>query len=222
MLRILNLHFCLQNLIYTLHRCQPLRNAVACLRKLFQGIDDGVEHYEVVDKRRSTNHGILAQYQRAAKPQYDDNHHRSQELTHRMSQLLTDVHPHDVVTISGIHTVETGIHLLLRRESLDDTQTAQRLFHLTHRVAPQGLRLHTVLLQLPAHKSHEPAEQGHKDQSKHRQLPRYDHQRNEVGDDQHGILKQHIQRRHDTVFYLLHITAHSGNDVTFALFREKA
>ena len=68
--------------------------------------------------------------------------------------------------------VEAAVHLILGTESLDDAQSAQRLLHLAHRVAPERLSLDALLLQAAAHHSHEPAEDGYKDDGEQRELPR--------------------------------------------------
>ena len=114
--------------------------------------------------------------------------------------------------------VKPAVHLLLGTESLDDSQTTQRFFYLTHRVAPQGLGLDALGFQLSSDITHKPAHDGYDNQGEERQLPRDEDKGGKVGDDQDGILEQHLQTRHDAVLYLLHITAHTGNDVTLALF----
>ena len=210
-----------QNLIDALHRGQAFRNVIARLRELLQRFDDGVENRHVVDERR-TRQRLIAQHEDSTEPKHDDNHHRSKELRHRMGKTLTDVHSHDIIAISRVHGVETFVHLLLSTERLDDAQSAQRLLHLTHRVAPQGLCLDGLLLQLASHESHEPAEQRYEDNREQRELPRDDEQRDEIDDDENRILEQHVERRHDGILYLLHITAHACNDITLTLLAEEA
>ena len=53
-------------------------------------------------------------------------------------------------------------------------------------------------------------------------MPGDEYQRAEVGDDEHGILEEHVQGRHDAVLYLLHVSAHAGDDVPLSLFAEEA
>ena len=221
LLRVVDGHFGLQYLVHALHGGQTLRNVVAGLAELLERIDDGVEHHEVVDESRAAQR-VVVQYENAPHPKHDDDHHRAQKLAHRMGQLLSDVHTHHVVTVVAVHLVEAFVHLLFRTEGLDDAQTAQRLFHLTHRVAPQQLRLDGVLFEFPAHQPHEPSEHGHEDNGEKRQLPGDEQERGEVGYDEDRVLEKHVETRHDAVFYLLHIAAHTGYDVALALFAEES
>ena len=75
-----------------------------------------------------------------------------------MRQLLANVYLHDVVSVGTIYLVEPYIHLLFCTEGLDDAQSTQCFFHLTHGVAPQRLRLDGVLFKLSANIPHEPTE----------------------------------------------------------------
>lgn len=102
---------------------------------------------------------------------------------------LADVHLEDVVAIGVVDLGEARVHLVLRTEGLDDAQAAQRLLHLAHRVAPQGLRLDGLRLQLAAHHAHEPAEDGYEDDGEERQLPTDGQQGGEIDDDQDGIFE---------------------------------
>ena len=92
---------------------------------------------------------------------------------------------------------------------------------MAHRVAPKGLRLQRAGLQFAPHHAHEPAEDGHEDDGEQRELPRYEDERSEVEDDEHGVLEEHVEARHDGVFYFLHVTTHAGDDVALAFFREE-
>ncbi len=139
-----------------------------------------------------------------------------------MGHLLTDSDAQQLVAVSGVGLVEAVVHLLLRIEGLDDAQAAERLLHLTHRVAPKLLGLYALRLQLTADKAHEPAEDGYEDDGEDGELPRDDEQRDEVEEDENGVLKQHVERRHDAVLNLLYVAAHAGNDVALALLAEKA
>ena len=211
----------LEYLVYTLHGGEALGDVVARLGKVFQGVDDAVQHHEVVYEHRAVEH-FLAEHEHSAEPQHDDYHQRAEKLAHRMRQLLPHIHAHELLAVCGVHTVEACIHLLLGAERLDDAQSAERLLHLTHGIAPQVLRFLGVLLQLTAHGSHHPAEQGHEEQREQRELPRYGHERSEVADDEYGVLEEHVERRHYGVFYLLHVARHTRYDVALALLREEA
>ena len=92
-----------------------------------------------------------------------------------MGHLLTNIHPHDVTSIGRINAIEAAVHLFLGTEGFDDAQTAKRFLHLTHRIAPQGLRFDTPGLELASHQSHEPTEKGHENNGENRQLPRQQH-----------------------------------------------
>ena len=139
-----------------------------------------------------------------------------------MGHRLTDVHPHDVVTIGRVDTVKAGVHLPLGTESLDDTQTAQRFLHLTHRVAPQSLCLDTLLFQLTAYDAHEPAEDRYEDDGEQGELPRHEQECCKVDHDKDGVLEQHIQTRHNARLHLLHIAAHPRDNVTLPFFAEES
>ena len=221
MLRFLDGHLRFQYLVYPFHGSQALGNVVAGLGEFLQRIDDAVEYHEVVNERGAGD-GIVIEHQDSAKPQHDDNHHRAQELAHGVRHLLADIHPHDERAVSVIHPGEAFVHLFLRAESLDDAQSAQRLFHLAHGVAPELLRFDAAGFQFPAHIAHEPAEEGHEEEREERELPGDEYQRGEIGDDEDGILEQHVQGRHDAVLYLLHVSAHAGDDVPLSLFAEEA
>ena len=110
-----------------------------------------------------------------------------------MRHRLPHVHPRDVVAIGRIHAVEALVHLLLGAECLDNAQTAERFLDLAHRVAPQRLRLHRLLLQFLADQAHKPAENRHENDGEQRQLPRNDEQRGEIDDNQDWVLKQHFE-----------------------------
>ena len=135
---------------------------------------------------------------------------------------MTDIDSHDVVSIGRVDLVETTVHLLFSDKGLDDAQTSQCLLHLTHRVAPQGLGLDRILLQLTTYPTHEPPHDGNDDEGEECQLPRDKEQGSKIADDENRVLEQHLERGHDGVLYLLHITTHAGNDVTLALLGEEA
>ena len=114
------------------------------------------------------------------------------------------------------------VHLLLSTEGLDDAQSAQCFFHLTHGVAPESLRLDALCFQLSAHIAHKPTHNRYDDKGKQCELPGNKDKCRKIADNQNRILEKHLQTGHDAVFYLLHITAHTSNNVTFAFLREKA
>ena len=53
-----------------------------------------------------------------------------------MTDILSDIHTHDIITIGRVNGIELVTHLVLGTESLDDTETAESLVHHTHRIAP--------------------------------------------------------------------------------------
>ena len=211
----------LQDLVDTLHRGQTLGDAVACLREVLQGVDDGIEHHHVVDEDRPRE-GVVVQHEHAAEPQHDHDHDGAQELAHGVGEHLSRQHPHQVRAVGRVHVVEAAVHLLLGDEGLDDAQSPQRLLHLAHRVAPQGLGLDGVLLQFTAHEAHEPSHDGDDGQREECQLPGYEEQGGEVTDDEDGVLEHHLQAGHDGVLHLVYVAAHAGDDVTLALLAEEA
>ena len=53
-------------------------------------------------------------------------------------------------------------------------------------------------------------------------MPRDNHQGSEIREDEDWILKHQIERRDYTRLHLLHITCHTGDNISLALFREEA
>jgi hypothetical protein len=51
----LNRVFRFQYLVYTFHGCQAFRDVVACLREVFQGVDDAIQDDHVENKGRCIN-----------------------------------------------------------------------------------------------------------------------------------------------------------------------
>ena len=217
MFRLFDIVFSHQYLIDTLHRSQSLRDVVACLGKFFQGVDDAVEDDQIINKG-GTADGCVVQHQYSTKPKDNDNHDRAEELTHGMSQLLTGVHPKNVLTIFGVDTIILVVHLLLSIECLDDAQPTQRFFHHAHGITPQCLCLDGILFQLASDEAHKPAHQRYEDDGEKGELPRNKYQRGEIGNNQDGILEKHVETRHDGIFNLLYVTTHTSDDVTLALF----
>ena len=220
-LLVLDFDLGFQNLVDTLHTCQSLWDIVTRLGEFLQRVDDAVEHHEVEDDGRTIDSAVI-QNQDTAKPQYYHDEDGSQELTHRVSHLLTDVHAHDVVAIAAVHLVEAPVHLILGAECLDDAQSAQGFLYHTHRITPKRLRLGALCLQLLSYNTHEPAEWWHKEDGEEGELPADADERDEIEENENRILEEHIERRHDAVLYFLHITAHSGDDISLALFAEEA
>ena len=139
-----------------------------------------------------------------------------------MGHLLAGVHAAYVLAVFRVNLVEAAVHLLLGAEGLYDAQSAKRLLHLAHRVAPQRLRLYRLLLQLAAHKAHEPAHDGHYDEREERQLPADDEQRGKIEHYQYRVLEEHVEARHYGVLNLLHVAAHARYDVALALLGEES
>ena len=221
MLAFLDLYLCLQNLVDPLHGSQTFGNVISGLGKLFQRIDNGVEHHQVIDKLGAAER-MVVENKDAADPKHDDDHHRAEKLAHRVGKLLSDVHAHDVVAVAAVDAVKALVHLFFRTEGFNNAQSAQCLLDLAHGVAPQSLCRHAARFELTADKAHEPAKDRNKDNGEQRELPRHDKQCREIGNDQDRIFEQHIQTGHDAVLDLLHVTTHAGDDVTLALLREEA
>ena len=110
-----------------------------------------------------------------------------------MCHLLSYIHALHSQAVVGIDAVEAFVHLVFSAERLDDTQSAECLLNLRHGVAPQILCLDGVLLELASYESHEPSENGHEEEGEYRELPRYEQQCREVGDDEDWILEQHVE-----------------------------
>ena len=139
----------------------------------------------------------------AAKPEYDDDHDGAKELRHRMSRRLTDVDAHDIVAIGRIDTVKATVHTLLGTET-------------------ECLCLDRLCFQFTAYPSHEPSHDGHDNEGEKRQFPRDEDEGSEIADNEDRVLEEHLQRCHDGVLDLLHVTTHAGDDITFALLGEES
>ena len=69
---VLDFYLSLQYLVDTVHGCKTFRDVVACLRELFQWVDDAVEHDEIEDDGRTIDTTIV-ENEDSTKPQYDDD-----------------------------------------------------------------------------------------------------------------------------------------------------
>ena len=139
-----------------------------------------------------------------------------------MGHLLTGVDAAHVLAVLGIYPVEAPVHLVLGAEGLDYAQSAERLFHLAHRVAPQCLRLLRLLLEPAAYAPHDPSHQRDEQDGEQSELPAYEHHRREVGEDEYRVLEKHVERGHDGAFHLEHVAAHARYYVALALLGEEA
>ena len=110
-----------------------------------------------------------------------------------MCQRLTDGYLVGGITQLVATLFETVHHLVFGYESLDDAQSAQRLFQLRHRVAPFPLGFQRLAFQLLADLSHQPAHTRQYQDSKQGQLPTGYNQSGKIKQNQDRILEQHIQ-----------------------------
>ena len=127
----LNRILSLQNLIHTFHGSQTFRDVISCFCKILQRINDAIQNNHIENECRSFQRRMLiAQNQHTAKPKHQYNQKRSQELTHRMSQRLTNGHfigrITQFITASGkaIH------HLIFCNKRFNDAQAPQSFFQL--------------------------------------------------------------------------------------------
>ena len=168
---LLYLRLSLQYLVDTLHGGKSLGDVVTGLGEVLEGVYDAVEYHQVINECRTGDDGIGAKDECSSEPQHDDYHHCAKKLTHRVGHSLPYVDAAEVVAVLRVYIVETGVHLFLSGEGLDDSQTSQRLLHLTHCVAPQRLCSHGLCFELTAYKSHEPAEKWYEENGEQCQLP---------------------------------------------------
>ncbi len=138
-----------------------------------------------------------------------------------MGRRLAGVHPVDLPAHPVGHGLKAVGHLLLGVESLDDAEAAQGFLHLGHGVAPEGLRLQGLPLELFADNAHHPDESG--DESKHDEhhFRTQEHQEPEIEDDQDRVLDQHLDGSGDGGLHLVHVAAHPGDDVALAFLGEE-
>ena len=141
LLRIEDRPLRLQDLIHTLHRGQPLLDGIDRLAQILGGVDDAIKNHQVIDKGRRVNRAVGTQDQGAAIPQHDRDCGCSQELTHRMRQLLAAINPVGQPAKRLVAPLKPLLNLPLRVKRLDDAQAAQGLLDLAHQEAPLLLPL---------------------------------------------------------------------------------
>ena len=100
-----------------------------------------------------------------------------------MCQLLPNVHTHHLLSEIWIDIIEAFIHQTFGTKGFDDAQPTQSFLHHAHRVAPQPLRLNALRFELSSHKAHKPTKNRNKDDGENGELPRGNHQGNEIAND---------------------------------------
>ena len=118
--------------------------------------------------------------------------------------------------------LEAAAHLVLGVKGLDDAQAADGLLDVAQQHAPLVLALERDAFQAFAHTAHDPARDGQQHEHEQRQLPADDNHHHQAGDDHDGVLEQHVERGHDGVLDLGHVTAHARHHVALALVGEEA
>ena len=138
-----------------------------------------------------------------------------------MGQLVAAAHAGHDVAVLLVLPLKAAFHLALGVKGLDDAQTADGLLDVAQHHAPLGLSLERNALQAFAHTAHH--EPCHRQQHKHKQsqLPTQGNHHRQAGYDHDRILEHHVERGHDGVLHLGHITAHAGHHVALALVGEE-
>ena len=211
----------IENPVDTLHGGKPLGDVVCGLGKVLDGLYDAVQYHHVEDEGRSVDEGLVLDDEETAEAEHYGYHGGSQELAHGVGQGLA----RGDAGILGAHgtgnLVETGGHGLLGKEGLYYAESAQSLFHHAHSVAPQGLGLGRTLLEVTPYDSHQPHHQRCEHQHEEGEFPGDEDEGPYVENDEDRILQDHVQRTGDGVLDLLHVAAHAGDDIPFALLGEE-
>jgi hypothetical protein len=94
---------------------------------------------------------------------------------------------------------------MLSYESLDDTQTTQRLVELCQQVTPLILYRCRLSFQLTTHSTHNPTGDRGNDEYEERQLPTHGNHRGKANDDGDGLTDEHIDTAGDRVLHSTHV-----------------
>ncbi len=219
--------FRLEDAVDALHRRQSLGDAVGGAGEFLDGLDHRVEDDHEEDELRGVHEAAAEQAlapddQVAAEGEDRHDHHRPEEFADGVGRCLARVHPVDLPAHPVGDALEAVGHLLFCIEGLDDAETAQGFLHLGHGVAPEGLRLQGLALELLADDAHHPDEGGDEGEHDEHHFRAQEHQEPEIQDDQDRVLDKHFDGGGDGGFHLVHVTAHPGDDVTLAFLGEKA
>ena len=217
----LDVVFSTENLVDTLQRSQSLLDAVTRFGEVFDRLQGGVENHQIVDESTGINRTIAWENEITSKPQYNDNHARTQELAHRVCCRLTNSHSHGSITVFIVDLRKTLLHLLLSNECFDDAESSQSLFYLTDTITPFRLGKERTCFQLLADTTNTPCQQWHHQQREQRELPTHGKHGTYIDKNKDRILDQHVERGGDATIYLVHIGTHTCQDITFSFFWEE-
>ena len=205
-------------LVDTLHGGKSFGNVVSGFGEFLQRVDNAVQYHQVVNERGGVYSSAVAQNQRAAEPQHDNDDACTQKLAHGMRQCLAGGYPVDSIAVFVAALIETLHHLVFGNEGFNDTQPAQGFFQLRHGIAPLCLRIQRLPFQFLAYRAHYPAHARKHQQREQRQLPTDGYQCAEIGYNQYRVLYQHIQRTGNGCLHLGNVAAHAGYDIAFPFF----
>ena len=139
-----------------------------------------------------------------------------------MCRCLTDGYAACSVLVVVGCVGESFLHLVFCDERLDDAQTAKCLFKLRHNLAPFSLRFERLSLEFLSDCAHTPGHKRNHSHSEQCKLPAGRDKSSEIEEDEDRVLDEHIKRTCDRVFDLVHVAAHSCDDVSLFLLREES
>ena len=108
-------------LVDTLHGGKSFGNVVSGFGEFLQRVDNTVQYHQVVNERGGVYSSAVAQNQRAAEPQHDNDDACAQKLAHGMRQCLAGGYPVDSIAVFVAALIETLHHLVFGNEGFDDT-----------------------------------------------------------------------------------------------------
>ena len=165
---------------------------------------------------------MVAQDKRTAVPEDDGDGGGAEKLAHRVRHLLPAVNAGDGLAELFVGLLEAFLYLLLSVESLDDAQSAQRLFDLAHQSAPLLLPFEGLTLQLLPHLPHHIAGKRQEDKDKQGELPTDSNHADEVNRNEDGVFEEHVERAHHRGFDFVHVARDAGQDVALPLLGEES
>ena len=133
-----------------------------------------------------------------------------------MRQVITAVDAVEGRTRGIDEAVEAGAEFVLGIETLDNTQTEERLIDGREDLGVLFLSLGGRFLETATDATDKEDGDRHEDEYEERQLPRDDEEGDEVHEDHHGVLEEDIERRHNGCLDLVDIVGHTRDDVSAA------
>ena len=132
---------------------------------------------------------------------------------------------HDALSDAAILLRKVGvaiIHLRLGIEGLDDSQTTESLLKDAEKLAQLSLSLTTLAFEVLTYATDDCAGKRKHDESEEGELRAHDNHRDEIYDDEDGVLEEHVNGGHDRPLDLADIASGSLHDVSLTLFLKEA